>query len=101
MNTLFKVDVHAEWLSFMEKAVIEAEEAEAELSDDPFESSDDENKQNANALQVLSGTYSHCQTSMQTNSNRLGCVSTEKSYKEHQPAVAFEVMGVVKNEMSS
>ena len=36
----------------MEKAVVAAEEAEAELSDDPFDSSNDE--ENADVLQVLS-----------------------------------------------
>ena len=37
----------------MEKAVVEAEEAEAELSDEPFGNSDGD-EENADVLQVLS-----------------------------------------------
>ena len=50
LNKPFKPYVRAEWLSFIEKAVVEAE---AELSDDPFDSSDEENEQNDDVLQVL------------------------------------------------
>ena len=52
LNKPFKAYVRAEWLLFMEKAVVEAEEAEAELSDDPFSNSD-EDEENADVLQVV------------------------------------------------
>lgn len=46
-NKPFKAYIRSKWLSFMERSVIEAKEAEAELSDNPFQSSNEENE-NAN-----------------------------------------------------
>ena len=55
LNKPFKGHVHVEWLEFMEKSVTELEiqqDEEAELSDDPFASSDEES--NDDIQQLLS-----------------------------------------------
>ena len=52
LNKPFKEYVNNEWLSFMEKAVVEAEK-EVELSDDPFADSDEENEENVDELCAL------------------------------------------------
>ena len=50
LNKPFKEYVHNEWLSFMEKAVVEEE---AELSDNPVANSDEENEENVDVLCAL------------------------------------------------
>ena len=50
VNRLKHMYIHPEWLSYMENAVAEAE---AELSDHPFDSSNEEDEQNDDVLRVF------------------------------------------------
>lgn len=101
LNKPFKAYVRAEWLTFMEKAVLEAEEAEAELSDDPLASSDEEGEENADVLQLLSRTPRTAvvvkPASRQTLTDWI--VSAWKKM-EQRPALvskSFEVTGITKS----
>ena len=84
----------------MEKAVLEAEEAEAELSDDPFSNSD-EDEENADVLQVLlrkpQAAVVVKPASRQTLVNWVA--SAWKKLDEHPALVSksFEVTGITVN----
>ena len=85
----------------MEKAVVEAEEAEAELSDDPFDTSDEEDEENSDVLQVLTrnprASVVIKPASRQTLVNWV--VSAWKKLEERPALVSksFEVTGITVN----
>ena len=86
----------------MEKAVVEAEEAEAELSDDPFDSSDEEDEENADVLHVLSRKPKAAVVVKPASRQTLiNWIASAWRKLEERPALvskSFEVTGITVNE---